>query len=376
MITKERIEKILEKVATDLNITEEQFDAAEAEYKRIGRWIDQNTPQYKIDIYPQGSFALGTVVKPFNREDEYDIDLVCEYKEQYGFSAEELKENAQSILSRYEKCEKIEEKKRCWQIIYERCRQFHLDVIPAVNREKYIDITDKIAEQQYEYLGSNPKEYIEWFRNKQKATYQRLRECLRFQAKIEEIKEYHIKTPLQQTIQILKRHRDIMFKDDKNNCSPISIIITTMAAQLYNHESTIIETLENFLKNAEEYLRTSQRNEEYYIENPTFTGAKKENFADKWNKHPERADAYKKWIKQVKVDFDVVKLQQMTLPELGIHLKKILGDRTGDRVFNALAAETRKQIQNNELKVDSTTGTLTKKGTVPILPTHHHGKIS
>ena len=91
-MTKEYIEKLLEKVTEDLNITETQFDAAEAEYKNIGNWIDKNTPQYKIDIYPQGSFALGTVVKPIDREDEYDIDLVCEYQEEYGFEAEELKE--------------------------------------------------------------------------------------------------------------------------------------------------------------------------------------------------------------------------------------------------------------------------------------------
>jgi len=28
-------------------------------------------------IYPQGSFRLGTVVRPDTRTGEYDIDLVC-----------------------------------------------------------------------------------------------------------------------------------------------------------------------------------------------------------------------------------------------------------------------------------------------------------
>lgn len=374
-MTKEYIEKLLEKVTEDLNITETQFDAAEAEYKNIGNWIDKNTPQYKIDIYPQGSFALGTVVKPIDREDEYDIDLVCEYQEEYGFEAEELKAEVHSILSRYKKCEKIEEKSRCWQVIYEHCRKFHLDVIPAINCQKYISITDK-QNGKYNYLGSNPKGYIEWFQNKQKATYQQIRECMRFQAEIEEVKEYHIKTPLQKVIQILKRHRDVMFVEDKNNCKPVSIIITTMAAQLYNHEDKLIDTLSNILNGAEEYIRTAKKDEEYYIENPTYTGEEKENFADKWNKHPERATAFLRWVKQAKADLDIEKMQQMTLPELGRHIKKILGDKTGDRVFNALADETRKGIQDKNLKLDSKTGKISALGAIAIPLAHHHGKTS
>jgi hypothetical protein len=36
-----------------------------------------------------------------------------------------------------------------------------------------------------------------------------------------------VKTPLQQAVQILKRHRDMMFADDPEH-KPISVIITTL----------------------------------------------------------------------------------------------------------------------------------------------------
>ena len=49
-------------------------------------------------------------------------------------------------------------------------------------------------------------------------------------------------------------------------------------------------------------------------------------------------------------DIGLEKMQQMTLPELGCHIKKILGGKMGDRVFNALADETRKGIQDKSLK--------------------------
>ena len=74
-------ETLYEKIAEGINISEEMFDYADAEYKRIGKWIEENAKEYDIDIYPQGSFALGTAIKPFGREDEYDVDLVCEYRE-------------------------------------------------------------------------------------------------------------------------------------------------------------------------------------------------------------------------------------------------------------------------------------------------------
>ena len=123
-------------------------------------------------------------------------------------------------------------------------------------------------------------------------------------------------------------------------------------------------------------MRTAKKDGEYYIENPTYTGEEKENFADKWNKHPERATAFLRWVKQAKVDLNIEKMQQMTLPELGRHIKKILGDKTGDRVFNALAEETRKGIQDENLKLDSKTGKISALGAIASPLTHLHGAPS
>ena len=50
-------------------------------------------------------------------------------------------------------------------------------------------------------------------------------------ASVEAIPDYKVRTPLQSSIMILKRHRDIMFVKDELNTCPISIIITTLAAQ-------------------------------------------------------------------------------------------------------------------------------------------------
>ena len=373
---------VLDKVAEDINITEAMFDSAEAEYKKMGAWIDKNTPDYDIDIYPQGSFALGTVVRPVDKEDEYDIDLVCEFAKDYGFAAQKLKSKVQSILTQYKRCESIEEKKRCWQVTYSDARHFHMDVIPAISRGRYIDITNKNDYGKYEYMGSNPKGYIEWFKNKERTVYLLIKESLRqsqhgsiYEAKIEPVKEYKIKTPLQKAVQILKRHRDVMFKDDENHCKPISIIISTMAAQLYKSETNVLESLTTIINASEDFYKSILTAEGYYLENPTCTGEKKENFTDKWNVHKERAFAYRDWLLQLKEDFDLVKISRMTWPEFGKHITKILGQSTGARVFDAIAEDMRGAIKDQTMRVDKTAATISKEGTKTIPPTHHHGKI-
>ena len=76
MYTKDQLNDLYERIVKTIDISNEMFDVAEKEYRELGNWIDQATPQYKIHIYSQGSFALGTVVKPIEDSEDYDLDLV------------------------------------------------------------------------------------------------------------------------------------------------------------------------------------------------------------------------------------------------------------------------------------------------------------
>ena len=84
MYTKSAINELYRRYAIAIDISDEMFEKAVGEYKALGKWIDQETPDYKISIYPQGSFALRTVVRPISDEDDYDLDLVCEFAQRYG----------------------------------------------------------------------------------------------------------------------------------------------------------------------------------------------------------------------------------------------------------------------------------------------------
>src|SRR5262249_52324154 len=76
--------RFLEEVARDLDIPPSKYRDAVDHYNAVGRWLDQgrypgcNGP---LTIYVQGSFRLGTVVRPIRNgiEGSYDLDLVSEF---------------------------------------------------------------------------------------------------------------------------------------------------------------------------------------------------------------------------------------------------------------------------------------------------------
>ena len=243
MYTKDSLNNLYRMIASNIDISDKMFELAEEEYKKLGKWIDKETPEYQISIYPQGSFALGTVVRPISNEDDYDLDLVCQFEEKYGLTAKKMKVDVvKPLLVKYKVSQnEIEEKRRCWHIEYKDIPYFHMDVIPAYAQKPSIKIADHDEElNTYKYIGSNPSGYVTWFF--ERCAKQRMRLYEQYvkehrevvaQAEIEDVKRRKIKTPLQRVVQLLKRHRDIMFKDDQSGNKPISIIITTIAASLY-----------------------------------------------------------------------------------------------------------------------------------------------
>ena len=390
MYTKSELNSLYERVIKTIDISNEMFDVAEKAYKELGDWIDAKTPTYKIEIYPQGSFALGTVIKPICDSEDYDLDLVCEFASQYGLSAEKLKcDVVKPLLERYKKIKgKILNKKRCWHVEYEDLPNFHMDIIPAVHRKlakDYVDITDHDEDKdQYDYIGSNPLGYIEWF-NKRKETRRKIlleQYCnenghrITCQADVAKLKEYNFKTPLQKAIQLLKRHRDIMYEDDTNNLKPISIIITTLAAQLYNDEDNVVDALTNILNKIEPHLKSKMVGGVYHVDNPSYTGLDVENFADKWAEHPERKDAFFSWIRKAKADLIDARVYSLNRVAMAKNINKSLGIITGKRVFEEMAKEDRESILQQKKRIEPQTGRLSSTGTIPVPPNHNHGQVS
>lgn len=216
----------------------------------------------------------------------------------------------------------IEEGKRCWTLNYSDETKFHIDVLPCIPNENKlhklleersfsndfsetaIDITDNTLENYSkihdEWHCSNPVGYHNWFKKQMEVVYEEKRSLILESYNnysVETIPEYKIKTPLQQVIQLLKRHRDIMFEEEQDN-KPISIIISTLAANAYNNESGLIDAYSNIVNNMENFIEF--KDGVYWVANPVNP---LENFADKWELYPERKTNFFNWIRQLKLDY-------------------------------------------------------------------------
>src|SRR5690606_18754498 len=82
-ITPQQIEhaKLLEQIAEALDLTPAQYALAVSRYESIGQHlesIDGTLAKHSPSVYTQGSFRIGTTIRPLNDEDVFDIDLVCE----------------------------------------------------------------------------------------------------------------------------------------------------------------------------------------------------------------------------------------------------------------------------------------------------------
>lgn len=354
---------LLKRVVYEICITPSMLDKAESSYKAVGQWLTDGIPD--ATITPQGSINLGTTIKPVSDIDDYDIDLVCLLKNSQNYEPKTIKHKVGNRLKENKRyMTKISEEgegKRCWKMQYD---EFHMDILPCVPKTEYIEpylteirLTHRISSNVYENRFSNPYGYKKWFESRMKDILKVKKDAYAKDKniRVEDVPTFRVCTPLQMAIQLLKRHRDICFEHDSDN-SPISVIITTLAAKAYNGEENLYLAICNILNHMEEYIEI--RDGIYWIVNPV---SEEENFADKWQIYPERKDAFYGWLKKAKRDFITLPMNTAGIDSIASELEKILGEAPVKRAVKKYADDMYKARANGELYVSGLTGGLTTK---------------
>lgn len=338
--------RFLEKIAEDIDIQPSKYQDAVNRYRSVGQWLEGGEfPGATGEplIYPQGSFRLGTVVRPVRDglESNFDIDLVCELSiRQDGTSAASIKAMVGKRLREHGTYQGLldVEGKRCWTLEYAEQDGvgFHLDILPAVpdrytGRDTAIAITNKDG-SDYTWSASDPRGYASWFESMNRTGFEQVQvqqkrsiqmRASAIYASIDDVPDQLVRTPLQRTIQILKRHRDMTFSKRQDRCySPISIIITTLAAQLYQGEMDLYSALNGVISRLHAHsplvhgrqamlsgvpsdLVRRTKDGRWFIPNPVNPD---ENFADRWHEDDHvRARLFFWWVEALKRDLiDVV----------------------------------------------------------------------
>lgn len=391
MLTSEQenqLSDILEELGKTLDISETQYDAAVKSYQAVGSWLakdDSSLAPYSPEILPQGSFMLGTMVRPINDKDDLDIDLVCQLKgKNQSWTQKDLKNKVGERIKAHDTYKKMldDEGRRCWTLVYSETANYHMDILPSIVDKGYrlilekafsdlelkdinklgIRITDnqtadyETETNHLEWMKSNPFGYGRWFF--QQASLD-IRKSVWLNESIQPIPKYKKeKLPLQRVVQILKRHRDVMFDGDEHK--PISIIITTLATKAYNKETNIITALTNVVNKMKDYIEERYSSEHgkkiKWIANPVND---EENFADKWQEYPQRESNFYKWLEVVQNDINIIIGQRgKGLQLINESMVNPFGKDVVTKAFSSYGEHLRRQRENGNLNVAAKTGTI------------------
>lgn len=355
MINRKQRERDILKLIEGLDIPQSLYVKAIEHYNAVAAFLQERG--IESDIYPQGSYSLGTVVRPYKESEDaaYDLDAVCEIKiKKSDTTAEEIKKMVGDALKSDGTYRKMlqEEWDKCWTLEYADVNGigFSVDIVPAVAEEdiilkntletegvdftvydSQIAITHKDGEK-YTWKTSNPKAYQNWFKKLNesfvKAERQRLakrhdeRLYVLNEGTVEKIPETQERSALQRVIQIVKYHADVYYtKGNIKEYKSASVIVTTLIALLAQEADPSLEVFpllsyivgqleiygENlsltesaFAKRYENKNVIRRIGGQWVLRNPLNPS---ENLVDSWNQEPHKAQYFFQWIRMLKKDY-------------------------------------------------------------------------
>jgi Second Messenger Oligonucleotide or Dinucleotide Synthetase domain len=364
-----QLDNTLDKIAESLALTEEQWRRMETSYKTLYEWLKSDDGYFKrteFEVYPQGSVRIGTAIKPFKRED-FDLDLVVHLLDFeplllpltiFNRLKNRLEENPA-----YKG--KLEPKNRCMRINI--ASDYHMDVLPGCQLNAWDKNRIRIPDRELDlWVFSNPRGYAEWFLGKVNLVDERLMERALKQEKVS--KSVFMGKPLQRSVQLIKRFRDIYFeKSEYKDYATSSIVLTTIFATWYTGEESIFETMDRLIESIRNHVIASPLGR-LKVLNPVDAN---EDFTDSWENEPNYYEAFKAFSIHVYEQWQVLKRQPGMVTESRT-LSLLAGDSPVQTVFRNQAENISFLKENGHLNVNRQTGNIVQTASASSIPVQKH----
>jgi hypothetical protein len=336
----------LEQICQALELSPAQYDLAKGRYEAVGDWLASadDVILRSLTIYAHGSTAIGTTVKPYGR-DEHDVDLMSHVTAAAASTSPSFLKQliGKRLRANGHYAPILEEKRRCWRINY--ANEFHLDITPSIRNPNCVNGGELVPDKTLQrWKATNPKGYKSLF--DKRALLQplfRLSKGLFEYRADSAVEPFPVQTTLKgilrRIVQILKRHRDVHFDRINPDLTPISIILTTLAARSYercvaqNVYDTELELVLDVIRGMPLFIETGSVDGavRWGVWNETTEG---ENFADKWNENSALAPAFYEWHKKVLDDMTLLS-DVYGLDQLAKSLTESFGSRPVTAAMNA-----------------------------------------
>ena len=261
----------------EVNLNQSRLDRLETSVSAVNDYLKNNLTGYQ-KMERQGSYALGTLIKPVDDNDEYDADIQIVMNPNPKWEAKDyVLEINRTLAKNKTYVDKLRLKTRCVTIDY--AGDFHLDVVPRVTIGGKHYVCNRIDNKFEETDGNG---YREWFNEKNRITGGNLKRVVR----------------------LLK-----YLRDHKNSFTAKSILLTTLAGNTIKASdegttavSTVADTLETILSRMDSYLQ--QHPNMPTIKNPVLPT---EDFNRHWDQRRyanfrTRVQSYAQTAKQAKAE--------------------------------------------------------------------------
>ena len=343
------IDKYLNMIGYNLQLPDNKFEELNNSYKAICTYISNNhklAESEEFSIYYQGSFAIDTAIRPL-KNDDFDVDIVVEFDmSKKDMSPVDFYNELLSTFKTGRYANMVKTHRNSIEIDYD--TNYHFDIMPSIPLAYNSDSLNVPNVKKVEWVIRSPKRYKEWFieqTNKIKGyriKVDKNRFLLEYQSTpLEKPKPYEIKPTLNRVVQLIKRARDVYFKDVEE-CIPQSIVLTTLAARFYDGEASIFEAIYNITHKM--FKLNDIKN--FTVYNPACNGHQ-ENFTEKWLKNPNYYKNYKNFTSYLLENLEEIKTNNSIKA-----LKNIFGETIIDKVkedtkYDTIWIEPKKIISQN-----------------------------
>ena len=261
----------------EVELNKSRLDRLETAVGGVNGYLKDNLPGYQT-MERQGSYALDTLIKPVDDNDEYDADVQIVMNPNPKWEPKDYVLAINRTLGNNQTyADKRRLKTRCVTVDY--AGDFHLDVVPRVTIKGRHYVCNR-HENKFEETDGNG--YREWFNGKNRITGGNLKKV----------------------VKLLK-----YLRDHKNSFTAKSILLTTLAGYMIRESdkgtaavSTVADTLETVLSRMNDYLQQHPNMPE--IKNPVLPT---ENFNRHWDQRRyanfrNRVQSYAQTVRQAKTE--------------------------------------------------------------------------
>ena len=288
------LDDLLMQICEELQVSPTRYDLAVDRYGSLNSLLESSGSPFRYfrpEIYPQGSVALGTTVKPVNGP--HDLDFVLELSSYLRGPMQLITELYEFLHSHGKYGPMTTRKNRCVRIEY--ADEFYMDVLPACRNAAAVGTCIKIPDCALRgWCDSNPRGYISWFKEQSGKRF--VDRLLEKAAPIPDQQAVSEKNTLQLVVQLSKRWRDRYYADADPELAPISIVLTTLAADTYRGEQSISKAIASMLNDTAKLIDVSRRAGENHLHlcNPSNVA---EDLTERWDSNPTAYDAFERGIR-------------------------------------------------------------------------------